>query len=493
MKVDLRGSGEAGTRSYAAVVTSRASRPTFIYLAIGLAFASVYVFLPDSTQNVLSDAAGLSAVIAIVVGTRRNEPSRTFPWYAFAAGEFLFVVGDATWTYYEEILKIESPFPSVADVAYLVAYVPITLGLLAIVRARRPGNDTGSLIDASIVTVAFGVGSWIFLIEPSIESGLTVMENAVTIAYPLADVLLIAVVAALAFGTETRAFSYRLIGASLTALIVADTLFTVGTIGDWYGTGSPVDIGWILAYVFWGAAALHPSMRRLTEEGPREPTRFTRRRLWVYASAVLAIPVMRIGLAFGGGTKQGTVIAVGAGVASLLVLARMAGLLGALESAALHDPLTGLPNRRLLLDRISQAFRRAERTKAPVAVLFIDLGGFKKVNDRFGHEAGDHALIEIGRRVQAVVRSSDTVARLGGDEFVVVCEGMGHEHAERLAHRVKADVASPLEIRDELVELTVDLGVAVEMAPEHGDVSALLDAADRAMYRAKEAARRNHP
>jgi len=489
MRVDTRRSGEAGTRSYAAAVTSRASRPTFVYLAVGLAFATIYVFLPPSSQNVLSDAVGLSAVIAIVVGTKRNKPRRAFGWYAFAAGQLLFVVGDATWTYYEEILAIESPFPSVADVAYLLAYIPITLGLLAIVRARRPGRDTGSLIDAAIVTVAFGVGSWVFLIEPSIEADLTMTEYAVTIAYPLADVLLIAVAAALAFGTEMRAFSYRLIGASLTALIVADTLFTVGTIGGWYGTGSPIDIGWILAYVFWGAAALHPSMRRLTEEGPTQPAGFTRRRLWVYAAAVLAIPVMRIGLAFGGGTKQGTVIAVGAGVASLLVLARMAGLLGALESAALHDPLTGLPNRRLLLDRISHAFRRAERTKTPVAVLFIDLGGFKKVNDIFGHEAGDRALIEIGRRIRTVVRGGDTVARLGGDEFVVVCEGLGQEQAERLAHRVRADVASPLEINEQLIELTVDLGVAVEMAPEHGNVSGLLDAADRAMYRAKGSAR----
>jgi diguanylate cyclase (GGDEF)-like protein len=169
----------------------------------------------------------------------------------------------------------------------------------------------------------------------------------------------------------------------------------------------------------------------------------------------------------------------------------MGGLLSALESAALHDPLTSLPNRRLLVDRISQAFNRAERTKSPVAVLFIDLGGFKGINDRFGHEAGDQALIEIGQRIKDAVRRADTVARLGGDEFVVVCEGLTHAQAETLAHRVRADVASPLEIKGTLVELTVDLGVAVEMAPEQGDVGALLDAADRAMYRAKAAAKRS--
>jgi diguanylate cyclase (GGDEF)-like protein len=469
---------------------TRGSKLAIAYLAVGAVVAGVYVFLPRVAQNVAQDIAGFSAVIAILVGVRRNKPSSRSPWYAIALGVLLLFVGDSIWTYYEEVLHVESPFPSVADVAYLVGYVPLAIGLLLMVRARRPGRDTGFLIDAATVTVAAGVGSWLFLIAPTLEPGLSTSELSVLIAYPLVDVLLLAVAAALAFGTEMRAFSYRLIGASLTALIVADTLYAFGSLDGWYGTGNPIDIGWILSYIFWGTAALHPSMRKLTEKGETERARFTRRRLVVYALAVLAIPGMRIFLTFRGGTTHGTLIAIGAGIASLLVLARMGGLLTDLEQAALHDPLTNLPNRRLLLDRISQAFRRAERTHSPVAVLFLDLGGFKTVNDRFGHEAGDQALIMIGRRIEAAVRRSDTVARLGGDEFVVVCEGLTHPQAEALAHRVRADVAAPIEIEDALIEVTVDLGVAVEMAPEQGDVSGLLDAADRAMYRAKEAAKK---
>jgi diguanylate cyclase (GGDEF)-like protein len=122
-------------------------------------------------------------------------------------------------------------------------------------------------------------------------------------------------------------------------------------------------------------------------------------------------------------------------------------------------------------------------------VLFLDLGGFKMVNDRFGHDAGDAALIEIGRRIQGVVRASDTVARLGGDEFVVVCEGLDAQQAHALARRVRRTVSTPIEIGGELVELTVDLGVAVESAPAESDVRFLLVAADRAMYHAKQAAK----
>jgi diguanylate cyclase (GGDEF)-like protein len=308
----------------------------------------------------------------------------------------------------------------------------------------------------------------------------------------MADVLLIAVMASLVFSTDMRAFSYRLISMSLIALITADSVYTFAEIHDWYATGSPIDAGWLFSYVLWGTAALHPSMRKLTEPSKDvAPMRYTRRRLAVEAAAVTAIPLMRVVQALRNEPGHGTILAVGSALAGLLIIVRMGGLLSALESAALHDPLTALPNRRLLLDRIAQAFRRAERTKSPVAVLFLDLGGFKKVNDVYGHDAGDQALIEIGQRIVGAVRASDTVARLGGDEFVIVCEGMPQEQVEALAARVRADVSSPLRIDDGYVELTVDLGVAVEMAPGEGDVAALLDAADRAMYRAKQAAKQD--
>lgn len=488
MKVGSRTSQGVTSRPAAA---ARSSKPAFIFLGAGLFAVVAYFLLPASWQNPASDAIGLTAVVAMVVGTRRNRPTNPWAWYLMALGQLGFVAGDLVWTYYEQILHRASPFPSVADVAYLTAYIPLAAGLVLVVRARRPGSDLSSLIDAAIITVAAGVAAWVFLMAPQIERGTPASETLVSLAYPLVDVLLIAVMAGLVFSTEMRAFSYRLITASLLALIVSDTVYTFASIRDWYTTGSPIDIGWLLSYVLWGTAALHPSMRKLTEpaSGPSSP-RFTRRRLLIEASAVTAIPMFRVIQAVRGEPGHGTILAIGSAIAGLLVILRMGGLLSDLEAAALHDPLTSLPNRRLLIDRISQAFRRAERTNAPVAVLFLDLGGFKGVNDRFGHEAGDQALIEIGSRIKNTVRRADTVARLGGDEFVIVCEGLTHAQAEKLAHRVRADAAAPIEIGGMFVELTVDLGVAVEMAPEHGDVAALLDAADRAMYRAKSAAKR---
>jgi diguanylate cyclase (GGDEF)-like protein len=466
----------------------RSDKPAFWFLGAGIAATLLHFALPAGWQNQWQDVVGLASVVAIVAGTRYNRPQNASAWYAMALGQLLFVVGDVVWTSYEVVLHRELPFPSFADAAYLAGYLPLAIGLAIVIRARRPGRDANGLIDAAIVTVAASVGAWLFLMAPQVSGeGATAL---VSIAYPAADVLLIAVAARLVFTADTRAFSYRLIAASLIALVVADVFFVHATFTDSYSTGSPIDAGWLFSYVFWGAAALHPSMRILTQRiSHPDPPRYTRRRLATEATAVFAIPLMWTVQTLRGAPSYTGIVVGGSTIAALLVVSRTAGLMKALESAALHDPLTGLPNRRLLLDRIGQAFRRAERTNGLVGVLFLDLGGFKKVNDHYGHEAGDQALVEIGQRLQAAVRASDTVARLGGDEFVILCEGIDRSDADALAHRVRAHVSMPINIQGNWVEITVDLGIALEMVPAEGNVAQLLSAADRAMYRAKHAAK----
>ena len=453
-----QGDGEQGGSITTEAPASRSQRPAFAYLALGLGLMAAFFLLPPSWQNQTFDVIGLSAVAAIVIGTVRNQPTDKLAWYLMAAGQFLFVTGDMVWTYYEVVLHQDGPFPSVADVAYLAGYVPLAIGLLRIVRHRRPGRDMLSLVDAAVVTVAAAVGSWIFLMAPQV-TGSDVAGTVVSLAYPMADVLLIAVAASLVFAADTRAFSYRLIGASLIALIVADAAYIPATLNETYHTGHILDVGWVLSYVLWGTAALHPSMRKLTEPvRSQERHSYTRRRLVTEGIAIFAIPFMWSIQTIRDAPRHSVVVVAGSTIASLLVILRMGGLLETLEQAALRDPLTGLPNRRLLLDRLTQAFRRSERSGVPIAVLFLDLGGFKRVNDRFGHEAGDEALVAVGQRIEAVVRRTDTVARLGGDEFVIVCEGLDRIQAEMLAHRVRAGVSKPLEIKNELVEITVDLG-----------------------------------
>ncbi|MEV4348879.1 GGDEF domain-containing protein [Actinoplanes sp. NPDC049596] len=161
-----------------------------------------------------------------------------------------------------------------------------------------------------------------------------------------------------------------------------------------------------------------------------------------------------------------------------------------LRDAALHDALTGLPNRVLLADRLEQAGLRAARSKEHrFAVLLLDLNGFKAVNDSLGHAAGDVLLIEVARRLTGLLRESDTVARLGGDEFVVLLDGLHEPGAERVVRdAIATRLCEPYLIDGEQVEVGVSIGVALS-GDGSTDPDRLLREADAAMYRAKPVSR----
>ena len=156
-----------------------------------------------------------------------------------------------------------------------------------------------------------------------------------------------------------------------------------------------------------------------------------------------------------------------------------------LAHQALHDPLTGLPNRALFLDRLGHALVRTQRdaTSRP-AVMFIDLDRFKVVNDSLGHTAGDEILVEAAARIGSVVRSDDTVARLGGDEFTVLCEGAGYIEAAAVARRIIEALAAPFTVQDRSVYVSASIGIALSSDSGHS-AELLIRDADAAMYRAK--------
>ena len=159
-----------------------------------------------------------------------------------------------------------------------------------------------------------------------------------------------------------------------------------------------------------------------------------------------------------------------------------------MTNLAQHDPLTGLANRNLLFDRLEHAMQRARREQSKVAVLLIDLDGFKAVNDTFGHNVGDRLLCEISHRLLANVRTSDTVARFGGDEFVVICESMDLDNVTHVAEKILSALAFPIALAGTEIRSGGSIGIATW--PEHGtDVTELLHAADLAMYSAKHQGR----
>ncbi|HYN93038.1 MAG TPA: EAL domain-containing protein [Pilimelia sp.] len=157
-----------------------------------------------------------------------------------------------------------------------------------------------------------------------------------------------------------------------------------------------------------------------------------------------------------------------------------------LAHLALHDALTGMPNRALIVDRVDHALARVRRSRGTAAVLFVDLDGFKKVNDTFGHAAGDHLLCTVAARLTGAVRASDTAGRLGGDEFVVIVEDATAESgAEIVAERILSRLAEPVQLNDAagtLVRTRASIGIAVGLRDSSED---LLRDADIALYAAK--------
>jgi len=170
-------------------------------------------------------------------------------------------------------------------------------------------------------------------------------------------------------------------------------------------------------------------------------------------------------------------------------IARLESVNAQMERFAFYDPLTGLSNRRLFMDRLERALRIAARNKRPLGLLSIDVDHFKQVNDQLGHDAGDMLLKAVANRLAAHVRAQDTVARLGGDEFsIVLVDVAGTAAAVKVAEKVLEVLRQPVELRDRELEVTASIGIAV--APEAGlDTEPLMKSADLALYQAKQQGR----
>jgi diguanylate cyclase (GGDEF)-like protein len=152
---------------------------------------------------------------------------------------------------------------------------------------------------------------------------------------------------------------------------------------------------------------------------------------------------------------------------------------------AMYDPLTGLPNRKLFHDTLTAAIAHARRHERRLALLYIDLDGFKAVNDTHGHKAGDDLLIQVGERLTSILRKSDTVARLGGDEFAVILAETGEEAAMRVGDKIIETMGRPFELGKTTASIGASVGIAI--CPNHGkSEEVLIKCADQAMYRSKE-------
>ena len=307
---------------------------TAAYLAVRTGAAPDFTH-PSWAFNLI----GLSSPMFILLAVRLHKPDYRAPWYLFAVGQALFISGDVIAYNYDKFFHTELPYPAISDVLYLSVYPCVIAGLVLIQRRRSAGRDTAGFIDSLMVAIGVGVLSWVFLISPYVHAdGMTGVQKLVSMGYPVMDLLVAAVAVRLAVGVGRRAPSFNLIMLSIVALFATDAVYGWLLLNNGYVPGSgALEVGWILFYVLFGAAALHPSMRSLADKAPETETKLTRGRLGLLAGATLLAPAAQAIQSLRSERVDLPVLLGATVVLFALAIVRMAGLVHKQEQSALRE------------------------------------------------------------------------------------------------------------------------------------------------------------
>jgi signal transduction histidine kinase len=312
-------------------VTGHARRLWVAYVGGGVLLTAFYYGVPSARSGPVFNLIGLSAVAAILVGVRLNDPPSRAPWYLFAMGLLLFLGGDIVAYNHTRLFGTELPFPAISDVFYLAVYPCLIAGVVLLARQRNVERAETGFQDAFIVAIGAGVLSWIYLIYPYTQStDLTAVQKIVSIGYPLMDLLLLMALVRLAVGPGHRGGAFYLLVSGVGCLLVTDAIYgwMLAHLPNGYQNGGVLDAGWAAFYVLWAAAALHPSMREVADRsGAAGRRRSLRLRLTLLAIASIATPAVQVVETLRGRPVDTPIAGIFSATLFILVLLRMNGLL----------------------------------------------------------------------------------------------------------------------------------------------------------------------
>jgi diguanylate cyclase (GGDEF)-like protein len=381
--------------------------------------------------------------------------------------------------------------PTPADWLFLLLYPACAVGLGLMISRRESVRNWAALVDATTITTGLGLLAWVYVIQPAAYSEeMSVLGRAVQVAYPIGDLVLIAMTIRLLRGGGVRGAAFWWMTGSMVAFLLGDTTWVVlGNLGTdletWPIAHRGVDMIFLAAFSLFGVAALHPSSREINRTAAPAQPRLSGTLLALLTVASLIAPAVLAAELIRGEVNDGPAIVVGSTTLFLLVVTRMAQLLRQVERQARRvrelsrqDELTGLPNRRAWNDELPRALEHARRDGAPVSVALMDLDRFKLFNDAYGHPAGDRLLKEAAAAWHATLRTVDTLARYGGEEFIVLLPSADTAEAVGVLERTLA--ATPL-------GQSFSAGVATWDGTETSDE--MIARADAALYGAKAAGR----
>jgi signal transduction histidine kinase len=314
------------------VAASRYFQPWLVYLGVGAALIPLYFAFPagGSVQSVIYEGLGGTAAIAVLWAVRLHRPSKPLPWFLFSAALACFVTGDVI-----DIFQPNARMPSASDGFYLAGYPFAATALLLLVLSSGGRNRLAALADVGMFTFAFAIFQWTFLMRPALDSSNSTAANVVTALYPAMDIVLLAGLVGFFISPAWRTRSFGLLAASILILLAGDEIY--GLRPDSYRVGSWLDFTWMLSYLLVGTAALHPSMRELSEPWRAPGLRLRFGRLAMFTAALLVAPATLLVQKLRGRPLELYEVVALAMAISVLVVARMAGILRALERIRLRE------------------------------------------------------------------------------------------------------------------------------------------------------------
>ena len=340
--------------------------------------------------------------------------------------------------------------PSPTAFVALAGAVLAGLGFALFLESRMPGRALGVVFEALMCVVALGLVAWGALV---INNGAP-LETALALLPLVANGVLLWLAVRLIGVLRSESVGYAYIVGALLLLLAVDAIIAIGAVGDLHVSPDRVQLLRLTCFCILAAAALHPSLRRPFHPMVSRPTPLGAGRVAATLGLTLLAPALFALQGAAGLSPTLPVLLVGSSILPFLValyLVRQVQDGASAEHRAQHDPLTGLPNRVLFLDRLELALATARRNGTGVGVMFLDLDRFKGINDSLGHSVGNQLLQCVAERLQTCVRESDTVARMGGDEFMVLlssvdgeadCVTRRREAAQRLRRSVHAGIAA---------------------------------------------------
>ncbi|MBX3287008.1 MAG: bifunctional diguanylate cyclase/phosphodiesterase [Actinobacteria bacterium] len=444
-----------------------------------IGFAATVLLRPEPTYDARFDVGAYNVVFLLTALACWCHVPRTHldgvAWRTLGAGMVLYTLGNV---YGSAVVGASDSYPSPADALWLSYYVCAYVAIVLLVRSRMPAYSRNAWLDGLVggCGAAALSAEFVFAQVMADTEGRTAVV-VTNLAYPVLQLLLIVLLVTTGHVLRTRSWSWWLLTAGIAVALVGDMVFLYREAAGTYVEGGLLDLTWPLGAVLMGWAAL-------VRPGGDEAAEARTDALALPAIATLAALGMLVYRQASELNPVALVLAlltVGLGFLRFTLTLRQVRLLAESRREARTDDLTGLANRRLILEQLAAGFASGD---GAVGLIVMDLDRFKEINDSLGHSAGDELLVAVGARLEPVMPDGAGFGRTGGDEFAVVLRAGTPWRALAVARRISEALRDPFVVAG--VSTVVEASVGIACSPQHGtDVESILSCADIAMYRAK--------